>query len=193
MKYGKYIMVAVVLGAAGLWLQKNKSYRSPKSHTTYISPTPPPSSTTVDPATVFQKALWKRPTPEDKILNAERREWKDADAVSRWQWFLEVEPSPEIVRYLREENAFRLKSYQTATLLPDAPSWFIKDTENTHILSGPGGGMQLIFTADDAKLYAMGSGGGFRPGAPETPPALAQAPAATGRIPLESPPSRAKP
>lgn len=192
MKYGKYLVVVAVLGAGGLWYFQNKTYIS---HTTHVSQEPPPSITINDPATVFQKALWKRPTAADKILHAERREWKDADAdaVSRWQWFLEVEPSPAIVRYLREENAFRLKSCQTITLPADVPPWFIRDTKNARILSEPGGGMQLIFTAGDAKLYAMGRGGGFHPGAPEKPPGLAQAPAAAGRIPLEAPPSHPKP
>ena len=188
MKYWKFLIIAAVLGASGLWLLSNKTHTS---HTTYVSQAPPPNTTTTDPATVFQKALWKRPTPADKILHAERRECKDADAVSRWQWFLEVEPSPEIVRYLREENAFRLKNRQTAELLPDAPPWFIKDTKDTRIFSAPGGEMQLIFTPGDAKVYAMGSGGGFHAGAPETSRVIAQAPAATGRIPFESPPSRA--
>ena len=189
MKRWKFFIIAAVLGTSGFWLLQNRPHTS---HTTYQPHEPAPSSTIIDPATVFQKALWKRPTAADKILHAERRVWKDADAVSRWQWFLEVEPSPEIVRYLREENAFRLKSYQTATLPPDAPAWFIRDTKNTRIFAEPGGGMQLVFTAGDAKLYAMGSGGGFHPGAAEKSSALAQAPAA-GRLPLESPPSRANP
>lgn len=189
MKRWSYLIIAAALGAGALWLFQNRSH---ETHTTYQPPAPPPNDTITDPATVFQKALWKRPTAADKILHAERREWKDENSISRWQWFLEVEPSPEIVRYLREENAFRLKSYQTMTPLPDAPAWFIKDTMNTRILSEPGGGMQLIFTAGDARLYAMGSGGGFHRGAAEKSPELAQAPAA-GRLSLESPPSRAKP
>ena len=189
MKRWSYFIVAAVLGAGSFLLLQNRSYRP---HTTYQPQGPAPSDTTTDPATVFQKALWKRPNTSDRILHAERREWKDADAVSRWQWFLEVEPSPEIIRYLRDENAFRLKSANTAALLPDAPPWFIKDTKDARILSAPGGEMQLIFTTGDAKLYAMGSGGGFHPGAPEKSPEFAQAPA-TGRLPLESPPSRANP
>ena len=188
-RWSYFIIIAAVLGVGGFMLLKKGSY---KPHMTYQPQAPAPSTTITDPATVFQKALWKRPNSSDRIHHAERREWKDADAVSRWQWFLEVEPSPEIVRYLRDENAFGLKSRPTAELLPDAPTWFIRDTRDARILSAPGGGMQLIFTAGDARLFAMGSGGGFRPGAPEKPPALAQIPAA-GRLPLESPPSRAKP
>ena len=189
MKRWSYLFIAAVLGAAGFWFLPDRSY---KTHKTYQSRGPAPSDTITDPATVFQKAFWKRPNDSDRILHAERREWKDADAVSRWQWFLEVEPSPEIVRYLRDENAFRLSDRQTAELLPDAPSWFIKDVKDARVLSDVGGAMLLIFTASDAKLYAMGSGGGFHRGAPEQASEIVQAPAA-GRMPLESPPSRANP
>ena len=39
---------------------------------------------------VFKRAFWRRPSAEDRILQAERHEWHDAEGVSRWQWFLIV-------------------------------------------------------------------------------------------------------
>lgn len=157
--------------------------RSDPAAQTDLSPKP---DLTHDPAAVFQKAFWKRPNTSDKILHAERREWKDEHGVSSWQWFLEVQPSPEIISYLREENAFRLSTRQSVSLPENAPPWFIKDTQGNRILGGSGSGMQLIFTPGDAKLYATSKGGGFRPGAPEKATELAQAPSAT-------PPHRANP
>ena len=60
---------------------------------------PPPEEnvtlrTNDDPQEVFQRAFWRRPTADERILHAERREWvSEEDGVRRWQWFLAVEPS----------------------------------------------------------------------------------------------------
>ena len=35
-----------------------------------VAVVPPPTSTVTDEVEVFQKAFWKRPTPEDRILHA---------------------------------------------------------------------------------------------------------------------------
>ena len=48
---------------------------------------------------VFKRAFWRRPSAEDRILQAERHEWHDAEGVSRWQWFLIVDPSPALLQY----------------------------------------------------------------------------------------------
>ena len=152
-----------------------------------------PDVKVTDPVAVFQRAFWKRPSAGDRILHAERREWKDAGAVSRWQWFLEVEPSPEIVRYLRDDNAFRLRPAKTAVIPANAPSWFVRDLRDAHILTAPGGMMQLVFTGGADRLFALGGGGGFEPGVPESVPVVAQAPATPGRISASSPSTRANP
>lgn len=177
---------------AALWFSNHTTHSSPISQQPPAPPPAPPDTTVLDAAAVFQRAFWKRPGQADKILHAERREWKDADEVSRWQWFLEVEPSPEIVRHLREENAFRLRPAGTAAIPPDAPVWFIRNTNDTTILAAPGGGMSLIFTSGDEKLYAMGGGGGFRAGAPENAAPVPPTLIATGRIPNTPPPNPAK-
>lgn len=152
-----------------------------------------PDVTVTDGAAVFQKAFWKRPTTGDRILHAERREWLDASGVSRWQWFLVIQPSPEIVRYLREENAFRLRKTDTMTVPRDAPEWFVSGKERSNVMASAGDVMQLAFTAGDARIYAVGSGGGFRPGVPETPAGPAAAAAETGRLPASPPPITEKP
>jgi len=61
------------------------------------------------PAEIFRRAFWRQPTPADRIVHAERREWKDAaDAVQRWQWFLQVEPGPALLAALRDPAVFGL-------------------------------------------------------------------------------------
>lgn len=149
---------------------------------------PTPDLTVTDPAEVFKKAFWKRPLPADRILHAERREWIDEDAVSRWEWYIEVEPSPEIVRYLRDENAFRLKKADSIEIPPDAPAWFNREIEGGQILTSNSKSMQLIFTP--GKLIAFGSGGGFHPGAGESNASeVAVIPSETGRLSSNPPPS----
>ncbi len=194
MKPWNLLIAAVVVAGGGfaVWRFMPAKPPLPVAVTVAADPGPAPDVKTVDPVAVFQRAFWKRPSAADKILNAERREWQDEGSVSRWQWFLEVEPSPEIVRYLRDENAFLLTPAKTASLPANAPAWFIKDTAGARILTAPRGGMQLIFTAGDAKLYATDSGGGFRSGTPEKAPALA-GDNGKGRLPSSPPPPRAKP
>ena len=61
-----------------------------------------------DPVKIFQRACWASPTSEDTILHAERREWSDAEGVLKWEWFLVVEPSPALLKRLRDDNVFGL-------------------------------------------------------------------------------------
>ena len=159
----------------------------------------PPASAPADPALlhpgrmmltsesseVFRRAFWRRPAPEDKILHAERREWtEDANAgISRWQWFLAVEPGPGLVKWLREENAFGLHpAKKVETPLP--PGWFPADTRAFTILASRNpGGLTLFFSPDNRTLYATAAGKGFAPGAPERPQSpAAAAPSSRGRL-----------
>ncbi len=194
MKRAVILPIALAVAGGAIWGCKIRTDGSDATHKNASPPAQvqPPDTTVTDSTAVFQRAFWKRPTAADKILHAERREWKDENAVSRWQWFLEVEPSPEIVSHLRENNSFRLQSAGTAAIPADAPDWFIRNTKDTEILAAPGGGMSLIFTPGDAKLYAMGAGGGFRAGAPETPAPVPTTPVTTGRFPNTPPPNPAK-
>jgi hypothetical protein len=147
-----------------------------------------PASTSSDPAEIFQKAFWKRPAADDKILHAERREWSDTAGVSKWQWFLVVEPAPALVKHLREDNAFSLVPATTVSAIKEAPAWFAFNPNDVEILQAPNGNMRLFFSKTKRLIYATGSGGGFQPGIPEAAKSAASPPAATGRLPLTPPP-----
>ncbi|MES2705022.1 MAG: hypothetical protein V4726_00320 [Verrucomicrobiota bacterium] len=161
------------------------------------TPGPPPDTTSTDGTTVFQKAFWRRPGDGDRILHAERREWLDSGGVSRWQWFIAAEPSPALVKYLREENAFGLTSANTtggggkAGFRP-APDWFPADPSGFDVLSGSAGSLKLLFSKTGNQLYASDSGGGFRPGASEPAESRSDSSSAAaikGRLPNTPPPN----
>lgn len=147
-----------------------------------------PTSTSTDPTEIFQKAFWKRPATDDKILHAERREWSDAAGVRKWQWFLVVEPAPALVKHLREDNAFSLVPAITVSAIKEAPAWFAFDRGDVEILQAPNGNMRLFFSKTKRLVHATGSGGGFQPGIPEAARVAASPPVATGRLPLTPPP-----
>jgi hypothetical protein len=151
----------------------------------------PPTLTLTDAEEIFKKAFWRRPSPADQIQLAERHEWRDADGLERWQWFLVVSASPELIKYLRDDNAFGLVPASAAPVVSEAPAWFRFKPEDVTVLQASHAGMRLMFSKSDNTLYATDSGRGFTKGAPEPPPATqgAQSP---GRIP-SSPPPKPKP
>ena len=151
----------------------------------------PPTLTLNDAEEIFKKAFWRRPSPADQIQQAERHEWRDADGLERWQWFLVVSASPELIKYLRDDNAFGLVPASAAPVVSEAPAWFRFKPDDFAVLQASHAGMRLMFSKSDNTLYATDSGRGFTKGAPEPPPATqgAQTP---GRIP-SSPPPRPKP
>lgn len=150
-----------------------------------------PSTTVTDAEEIFKRALWRRPSKDDQILHAERHEWRDADGLQRWQWFLVVKASPELIKYLRDDNAFGLMPASAVPVISEAPAWFRFKPEDVTVLQAPHAGMRLMFSKSDNTLYATDSGRGFTKGAPEPAPATqgAQPP---GRIP-SSPPPKLKP
>ncbi len=138
------------------------------------------------PEIVFQKAFWRRPGPQDEILHAERCEQQDGS----WQWFIQVRPSPALVKHLITENAFGLNSKASAVNINDAPAWFpvLKQAQ-----CSPTSHFCLHFDREANLLTATDSGGGFRPGAPE-PKIVSQASeTAAGRLPRHMPPNPPKP
>ena len=188
------VPVALVLATAGFvaWRMtpRDPQQVQEKAKAPVAEPGPAPDAISVDPAEVFQRAFWKRPSAEDRILHAERREWGEEGRVTRWQWFLEVEPSPALLGYLRDENAFRMTKQQEAKVPSHAPSWFTRDTQGMQVMASRDGIMQVIFTDGDKKLYAIASGGGFQAGEPEK---LLDPPADTpnqNRLPNSPPPPR---
>jgi hypothetical protein len=122
-----------------------------------------PTATTIDrdEAEVFRKAFWKQPTALDRILHAERREWSDGGDVSKWQWFIALEPSPDLVRYLKVDNVFSLTATASPAAISNPPAWFSFPPGEVEVLQDPGGNMQLFFGKGDGLLHATATGGGF--------------------------------
>lgn len=120
-----------------------------------------------DPQEVFQRAFWRRPTAEDRILHAERREWvSEEDGVRRWQWFLAVQPGAALDQWLREDNAFglaRVTSTAPFDGFAQSPSWFPTKGElaECEIHQAAGNRMTLIFDPAKKVLYATDAGHGF--------------------------------
>ncbi len=150
-----------------------------------------PTNILTDGPALFRRAFWKKPTAEDKILHAERREWGEGDSLKKWQWFLVVEPSPELLKYLREQNAFGLTA---ATAIPAAegtPDWFAFKEAEVETMRARTGSMRVSFHRSKPLIYATASGAGFTPGAKEAiaKPAQPANPEIAGRLPRTSPPT----
>ena len=151
----------------------------------FISPVPPSESTPVvtttplspgnnltlrtndDPQDIFQRAFWRRPTPDDRILHAERREWvSEEDGVRRWQWFLAVKPGTALKQWLLEDNAFGLDKVAGATPLAgftQLPSWFPTQggLAKCEVRQAAGSKMTLLFDSKKNVFYATDAGHGF--------------------------------
>jgi hypothetical protein len=126
----------------------------------------PPTLTLNDAEEIFKKAFWRRTAPADQIQYAERHEWRDADGLERWQWFLVVSASPELIKYLRDDNAFGLVPASAAPVVSEAPVWFRFKPEEFTVMQALHAGMRLMFSNSDNTLYATDSGRGFTKGAP---------------------------
>ena len=148
----------------------------------------PPASIENVGEEVFKRAFWRRPSAEDRILQAERHEWHDAEGVSRWQWFLIVDPSPALLQYLREQNTFGLVAGSFEPLA-ESPVWFRFDSQAVETFRSLDGGMHLAYRTKDHRIYASASGAGFTKGA--AAPSIAPAPisaSSAGRLPNAPPP-----
>ena len=150
-------------------------------------PPAPTDLSAADPAATFQRAFWKRPAADDRILHAARREWKDAQGTPQWQWFLAVQPSPALTRHIREDNAFGLIPATDAAPPADAPEWF--HTGGCELSHAAAGNLRLYF-ATDQTLYATGTGGEFRAGAPAPAAVPRGRLTQAGRLPVQPPPSQ---
>jgi hypothetical protein len=127
---------------------------------------PRPTTTNGNATEVFQRAFWRRPSPTDKILHAERREWTGDGGVKKWQWFIVVEPSPELVKHLREENAFGLTAASSVGKIENPPVWFTPPA-GADIFQAPNGNLRLVFSKSQPLLYATDLGEGFASATPE--------------------------
>ena len=191
MKHLPLILLCPTLVAiVGWWLGSSRDIAITRHEVPVPRASPPPTSTITDPAVVFQKAFWKRPVPEDQILQAERREWQDTTGLSKWQWFISVKPSAPLVDHLVRDNAFGLSTSHDSRFdtTAAAPSWFpTKTTPGTQILTSGNGTFTLLWDKENNHLHATDSGTGFRPGAPEPGQPVASA-RPVGRLPPTPPP-----
>jgi hypothetical protein len=163
------------------------SAAAPMTPSTIVWRQAAPTTTVTDAEEIFKRAFWRLPSSEDEILQAERHEWRDADGLQRWQWFLVVKASPKLIKDLRDDNAFGLVPGSVGSLNPEAPDWFVFKPDDFSVFRSPHSGMRLMFSKTDNTLYATDSGRGFTKGAPE--PAKQAAPAsAPGRLPTTPPP-----
>lgn len=149
---------------------------------------PPPTVTSTDAVDVFQKAFWKRPSAEDQILHAERREWKDRRGVSQWQWFLVVRASAGLLHHLKDNNAFNLQPAKAVSSIAGAPGWFSFDEAGVSTLQSGDGAMRVMFDTTSPVVYATAQGGGFRAGTTQSFSQSPSSSAHTGRLPTTAPP-----
>jgi hypothetical protein len=119
---------------------------------------------------IFRRAFWRHPTKTDRIRNAQRREWATASEpdIQRWQWFIELNPSPELLHSLRDPETFGLLPADIPRpWLSDAspvPDWFPTATSpGFKVLQTPAGGLTVLYRPLDNVLFATDSGNGFSP------------------------------
>ncbi len=195
MKVGMLVVAALLLGWMG-WhfvISRTPSYNqaqpAAQSVAVPVSAGSSPTTTLTDPAEVFQKAFWKRPTADDKILKAERMEWSDETGVTRWQWHLMVKPSPGLIEYLITNNAFMLARSSKPLTLKNPPAGFPTSAEGYGIFTNAAGNFVLLWSESENLLHATDSGSGFRPGgSPPAPPVPASPSQPKGRLSTKLPP-----
>jgi hypothetical protein len=140
------------------------------------------------PELVFRRAFWRRPAPEDRILHASRREWSDAQGVTRWQAFLAVEPGPTLREWLAT-NPFSLATVPSlAREIPNPPEWFPKKLDGFTIQQSPIGNMVILTAGSGSTVYFTDHGQGFARPAATTAPPPASSPAPQNRLPNAPPP-----
>lgn len=176
----------ITLALSGAWLGLRRDPPSQPQKSTSPEPqestSPFVSSEVTSGNEVFQRAFWKYPTDEDKILHAEREEWSDNDGVAKWQWFIAVKPSSQLIAYLWKGNAFGLVPAQTAEI-DHPPKWFPNSATGCEVRRSATGKMILLWNKSENTLYATDRGSGFRPGAPAAAPEPSSQNIHSGRIP----------
>lgn len=144
----------------------------PPSEESAPAPLPAPTSaSTTDPAEVFRRAFWRQPTAADRILHAERRV-NPEDAS--WQWFLQLNPSPELLTALRDPENLGLRALAPGetprpwpTTPEPSPDWFPSveslDPKTFEIHQSPVTGLTLLYRATDNTLFATDHGTALAP------------------------------
>ena len=166
MKALLFIPLAGLLAWAGWAVHSSDQSGGSGLSDTVSHPLPAPSAVTTDTAQIFQRAFWRRADADDKILHAERREWKDGTEVSHWQWFVSVEPGAALKEWLGR-NPFRLHPVTesvTFSTFAAAPVWFPRGAApgTYEIHQAASGSMTLLFSRNQNLLYATAAGKGFQ-------------------------------
>lgn len=118
------------------------------------------------PEEVFRRAFWRNPGPGDRIVHAERFESSGPDGVNRWAWFMEIHPSPELLRDLLDPETFGvLPADKPVPSLPRdirIPGWYrVKNGDGVKTFQHPSGSLVLHYHAADNRLRASDHGKGF--------------------------------
>ncbi len=167
-----FVAVAVVVvGAAAAWrfLPSFRPAPKPAPVTTVAPPKAPPGGLALeqDPAQVFQRAFWRRPAADDKILHAERRDWLDASSgVEKWQWFVAVQPGPAFREWFFKDNPFELVPIPAdapSVPLTSPPSWLPAASELARFsrYRNREGRFLVFHDLTTNRLFATDQGGGF--------------------------------
>jgi len=101
---------------------------------------------------------------------------------------MDIKPSPGLIKYLRDENAFGLTRASSMTMTDERPAWFNFDSSKALVMNSAQTNLQLIFMAEENTLYATDSGLGFRRGAPESTKPTPQEAPIPRRLPATPPP-----
>ena len=185
-------VIALALGL-GIYFAKPSSAPKAAAISKQAAAQHPGTMTEVtDGRAIFRRAMWRSLGKEDHLVHAIRREWteKAEVGVARWQWFLEVEASPDLMKYLRQDNALNLRPIDKADI-PAPPDWFPADL-SAYDLHATG---SLIFCFDKSRprFFATNQGKGFTPGHSLPQPLPAPSTPANSRIPNHPPPRPAGP
>lgn len=161
---------ALALGLGLWWVISSGDRRdTPLATGVPVPPPPPPgnaeeqATTAFPPELVFSRAFWRRPDPADQIRHAERREWSDPDGVTRWQFFLAVDPGPALSQWLAT-NPFSLVTVTTVERdIPDPPEWFPTPGTATGatLQQSASGNLVVITTSGGGTVFVTDHGRGF--------------------------------
>jgi len=159
--------VVALIGAGFIVARMNPKPKPPEQPVVESGPGGMNLTTTRDAVVVFTRAFWRKPTAADRVLHAERRELATADKdVRAWQWFLAVEPGPDLQKWL-EGNPFSLVKAQSLPVPPagarPAPDWFPRDARDYDLWVAPDGRFALLIAHGRNLIFATDSGAGFSP------------------------------
>ncbi|MET0263334.1 MAG: hypothetical protein ABW223_10585 [Rariglobus sp.] len=160
------IVVGVILAIA-LWPRPADKPAAAEPTSVLSSP-----AHTLPPEEIFRRAFWRQPAVDDRILHGERRETlaETGKSVARWQWFLALRPSRELLRSLRNPETFGLLPVKTGGPIrhwpvepQPAPAWFpaIESAFDFEVLQSPESGLTVLYNPKKNLLFATDSGSGF--------------------------------